>query len=269
MIGYSDSNKDGGFIASNWELYKAQVRLTVLGKHLGVPIAFFHGRGGSVSRGRRADPSRHRGPAAGLDQRTLPHHRAGRGRLVQICQPRHGLLSDGAAGGLGLRARPALGRQRQRLAGRTRRRAGGASAAPLGPPMSTCSRPTASSTTSRPPARWTRSRCSISLAPARRFGAKALSDLRAIPWVFAWSQNRHVITGWYGVGLGDEELHRRSRRTGRSAAAAALQGCPVFRSSSPRPDEVEKTLMMVDLEIAPATMPASCRTRASGPASSA
>ncbi|MFC6050783.1 phosphoenolpyruvate carboxylase, partial [Methylobacterium hispanicum] len=51
MIGYSDSNKDGGFVASNWELYKAQARLTVLGKHAGVPIAFFHGRGGSVSRG--------------------------------------------------------------------------------------------------------------------------------------------------------------------------------------------------------------------------
>ncbi len=51
MIGYSDSNKDGGFVASNWELYKAQDKLTQLGKASGVPIAFFHGRGGSVSRG--------------------------------------------------------------------------------------------------------------------------------------------------------------------------------------------------------------------------
>ncbi len=51
MIGYSDSNKDGGFLASNWELYKAQVKLTRLGQELKVPISFFHGRGGSVSRG--------------------------------------------------------------------------------------------------------------------------------------------------------------------------------------------------------------------------
>ena len=51
MIGYSDSNKDGGFLTSNWELYKAQIKLTRLGKECGVPIAFFHGRGGSVSRG--------------------------------------------------------------------------------------------------------------------------------------------------------------------------------------------------------------------------
>src|SRR3989475_7017544 len=51
MIGYSDSNKDGGFLTSNWELAKAQGKLTRLGQECGVPIAFFHGRGGSVSRG--------------------------------------------------------------------------------------------------------------------------------------------------------------------------------------------------------------------------
>ncbi|MGH6866182.1 MAG: phosphoenolpyruvate carboxylase, partial [Methyloceanibacter sp.] len=51
MIGYSDSNKDGGFVASNWELAKAQVNLTRVGVEAGTPIAFFHGRGGSVSRG--------------------------------------------------------------------------------------------------------------------------------------------------------------------------------------------------------------------------
>src|SRR5205085_546260 len=51
MIGYSDSNKDGGFLSSNWELTKAQLRLTRLGRECGIPVAFFHGRGGSVSRG--------------------------------------------------------------------------------------------------------------------------------------------------------------------------------------------------------------------------
>ncbi|MFY9835565.1 MAG: phosphoenolpyruvate carboxylase, partial [Xanthobacteraceae bacterium] len=51
MIGYSDSNKDGGFVTSNWELAKAQSKLTSLGEESGIAIAFFHGRGGSVSRG--------------------------------------------------------------------------------------------------------------------------------------------------------------------------------------------------------------------------
>ena len=51
MVGYSDSNKDGGYFAANWELAKAQVALARLGREHGVTIAFFHGRGGSVSRG--------------------------------------------------------------------------------------------------------------------------------------------------------------------------------------------------------------------------
>ena len=46
MIGYSDSNKDGGFFASNWELSKAQTKITRLGKELGVPMAFFQGAAG-------------------------------------------------------------------------------------------------------------------------------------------------------------------------------------------------------------------------------
>ena len=51
MIGYSDSNKDGGYLTAHWELAKAQSSLTRLGREHGVAIAFFHGRGGSVSRG--------------------------------------------------------------------------------------------------------------------------------------------------------------------------------------------------------------------------
>jgi phosphoenolpyruvate carboxylase len=49
MIGYSDSNKDGGFLASNWELAKVQTRLTKTGSDSGIPIAFFHGRGRSAA----------------------------------------------------------------------------------------------------------------------------------------------------------------------------------------------------------------------------
>ncbi len=51
MLGYSDSNKDGGYLASCWNLYKAQKDLTAMGKKLGVNITFMHGRGGTVGRG--------------------------------------------------------------------------------------------------------------------------------------------------------------------------------------------------------------------------
>ena len=51
MIGYSDSNKDGGYFTANWELNRAQASLTRVGNEAGIPVSFFHGRGGSVSRG--------------------------------------------------------------------------------------------------------------------------------------------------------------------------------------------------------------------------
>jgi len=82
MIGYSDSNKDGGFVASNWELAKAQSQLTRVGAETGTAIAFFHGRGGSGLKRRRAHRPRHRRPACRLDQGALPRHRAGRGGVL-------------------------------------------------------------------------------------------------------------------------------------------------------------------------------------------
>ncbi|WP_147048733.1 phosphoenolpyruvate carboxylase, partial [Methylobacterium gnaphalii] len=83
--------------------------------------------------------------------------------------------------------------------------------------------------------------------PARRFGAKSLDDLRAIPWVFAWSQNRHVITGWYGVGSGLQSFIEVRGEGGERQLKRLFEESRVFRLVL---DEVEKTLLMVDLDIA-------------------
>ena len=127
MIGYSDSNKDGGFFASNWELSKAQSQLTKVSNETGVKIAFFHGRGGSVSPRRGADRPRHRGATCGLDPREISRHRAGRGGLLQICQSRYRRLSARALGCERVRACAEVGaRGRAEATARDRRRHGGA-----------------------------------------------------------------------------------------------------------------------------------------------
>ncbi|MEZ5797539.1 MAG: phosphoenolpyruvate carboxylase, partial [Paracoccaceae bacterium] len=87
----------------------------------------------------------------------------------------------------------------------------------------------------------------IGSRPARRFGAASLADLRAIPWVFAWSQNRHMISGWYGFG----SAIRAFRQVRGPAADRLLAGMfgqhRLFRLMV---DEIEKALMLTDMGIA-------------------
>jgi phosphoenolpyruvate carboxylase len=83
--------------------------------------------------------------------------------------------------------------------------------------------------------------------PTRRFGAKSLGDLRAIPWVFAWSQNRHFVPGWYGVGSGIETFLEVRGARGEALLRRMFEESRLFRLVM---DEVEKTLNYVDLSIA-------------------
>src|SRR4030095_14421751 len=83
--------------------------------------------------------------------------------------------------------------------------------------------------------------------PARRFGAQSLSDLRAIPWVFAWSQNRHFVPGWFGVGSGILTFLQVRGQRGSSLLERMFNDSRLFRLIV---DEVEKTLSYVDLDLA-------------------
>ncbi len=82
--------------------------------------------------------------------------------------------------------------------------------------------------------------------PARRFGAKTLSDLRAIPWVFAWTQNRHLVPGWYGVGTALETFINERGDEGKLLIQTMFKESRLFRLII---DEVEKTLSLVDLQV--------------------
>ncbi len=203
MIGYSDSNKDGGFLSSNWELFKAQNRLAKVGDEAGIPIAFFHGRGGSVSRG--GLPTAHAiaaQPAGSIRGRfrvteqgeVVSFKYANRGTAAYQMEVlaagvfEHALMSERDEA---LAPRAEFDEAMEALSGA----AHAAYAGLIGHPGLLAYFQAASPLDEI-------SLLNIGSRPARRFGARSLSDLRAIPWVFAWSQNRHVITGWYGVGSG-------------------------------------------------------------------
>ena len=79
--------------------------------------------------------------------------------------------------------------------------------------------------------------------PTRRFGAKGIQDLRAIPWVFAWSQNRHVVTGWFGLGSALETLLKEDS----ALLTDMFKKSRGFRLAL---DETEKSLYLADMDIA-------------------
>jgi phosphoenolpyruvate carboxylase len=83
----------------------------------------------------------------------------------------------------------------------------------------------------------------IGSRPARRTGARSLKDLRAIPWVFAWAQNRHIVTGWYGVGSALQTFLQVRGDDGLALLRRMFEQSRLFRLIV---DEVEKTLLLVD-----------------------
>jgi phosphoenolpyruvate carboxylase len=248
MIGYSDSNKDGGYFAANWELYKAQVKLTRLGEELGTPIAFFHGRGGSVSRGGaptgRAIAAQ---PAASINGR---FRLTEQGEVVSFKYANRGT----AAYQIELLASSVLEHSLKSQKEQALVPVGEfdeAMEAISGPSMAAYRRlidhPMLLPYYQMASPLEEISLLNLGSRPARRFGARTIGDLRAIPWVFAWTQNRHFVPGWFGMGSGLETfLHVRGDR-GEALLRRMFRDSRLFRLIA---DEVEKTLCQVDLAMA-------------------
>lgn len=201
MVGYSDSNKDAGIIASQWALQKAQAALARVSQEAGLNVEFFHGRGGTISRG--AGPT-HRFlealPAGSLtgSMRLTEQGETIAQKYANIPTAAYNLelLLAGVGGTSLLRGKapsepPVLAPIMEKLSNASMM----AYRALLELPGFLEFHRQATPMDALENAR-------IGSRPTRRTGATSLADLRAIPWVFSWTQARFYLTGWFGVGSG-------------------------------------------------------------------
>ncbi len=208
MVGYSDSTKDGGYLAACWGLYRAQSQLQAVAEKQGVALTFFHGRGGSLGRGG--------GPAARGILSLPPEALDGSLRLTEqgevlaeryddtqvafrhLEQVAWATLTASALPGV--QVKPVWREMIEELSERSYTAYRElvdqpgfiqffASATPIDEIEN----------------------LPIGSRPARRRGERTLGDLRAIPWVFSWTQNRCLIPAWYGLGTALAEVKYRDR----------------------------------------------------------
>ena len=246
MLGYSDSNKDSGFLSSNWEIHQAQIALQDLASRHGVALRLFHGRGGSVGRGG--------GPA----YQAILAQPSGtlRGR-IKITEQGEVLASKYSLPELALYnletfttavlqnslvtnqldATPSWNQLMTRLAGRSREHYRAL----------VHDNPDLVAFFQQVTPIEEISKLQISSRPARRkSGAKDLSSLRAIPWVFGWTQSRFLLPSWFGVGTA-LAAEVESDADQLDLLRRLHQRWPFFRMLI---SKVEMTLSKVDLELA-------------------
>tara|TARA_Y100001968_G_scaffold251839_1_gene237125 strand:+ start:15004 stop:18012 length:3009 start_codon:yes stop_codon:yes gene_type:complete len=246
MLGYSDSNKDSGFLSSNWEIHKAQIALQDLASRQGVALRLFHGRGGSVGRGGGpayqailAQPS---GTLQGrikiteqgevlASKYSLPELALYNLETVTTAVLQNSLVTNK------LDATPSWNDLMTRLAARSREHY--RALVHENPDLVAFFQEVTPIEEI--------SKLQISSRPARRKrGAKDLSSLRAIPWVFGWTQSRFLLPSWFGVGTAlSKELESDPDQI--LLLKVLHQRWPFFRMLI---SKAEMTLSKVDLEVA-------------------
>ncbi|MDV7351854.1 phosphoenolpyruvate carboxylase [Rhodococcus oxybenzonivorans] len=206
MLGYSDSNKDGGYLAANWALYRAELDLVEAARKTGIRLRLFHGRGGTVGRGGgpsyEAILAQPPGAVAGslriTEQGEVIAAKYAEPRLAQrnletlLAATLEATLLD--VEGLGAAAEPAY-RVLDELAALARRAyselvhdtPGFVQYFEMSTPVAEIGA------------------LNIGSRPASRKQTTSIADLRAIPWVLSWSQSRVMLPGWYGTGSAFEQ----------------------------------------------------------------
>ncbi|HEX9617530.1 MAG TPA: phosphoenolpyruvate carboxylase [Anaerolineales bacterium] len=249
MIGYSDSNKDGGYLAANWALYQAQENIARLCREHSLKLTLFHGRGGTVARGggpaNRAIRSQ---PAGTIDGR---FRLTEQGEIIASRyanrQLAHRHLEQIVSAVL-LASSPVTTNSEREVPDEWREVMNTMSAAAL-----TVYRDLVYGTPgfldywrfATPLDEITR--LSIGSRPAsRQIGSLGVEKIRAIPWVFSWMQSRFNLPGWYGLGSGLEALWTEKAES-LPLVREMYANWPFFRALL---DNAEMSLLKADMGIA-------------------
>ena len=241
MIGYSDSTKDGGYLTANWELYRAQAGLYEVAAARGVRLIFFHGRGGSLGRGG--------GPAARGIESLPPGTVNGAIRVTEQGEVLADRYDDP----------PIAFRHLEQLVSATLRVTARedypdtSAGERILEQLSATAFETYRELVDDPGFAEYYAHATpleeiigmpIASRPARRTGRLSLADLRAIPWVFAWTQSRHLVPAWYGLGTACEQY---AQAHGWEPLEELYRTWPFFEATM---DNAALALAKVDVDIA-------------------
>ncbi|AGY57803.1 phosphoenolpyruvate carboxylase [Gloeobacter kilaueensis] len=246
MLGYSDSNKDSGFLASNWEIFQAQQHIEQVARRHGVQLRIFHGRGGSVGRGGgpayQAILAQPDGTVSGrikiteqgevlASKYSLPELAAFNIETVVAAVVQASLLPASPPGSRSWELRM---QELSDVARRTYReliyeQEGFIDFFCHVTPIDEIAQ------------------LQISSRPARREGRRDLASLRAIPWVFSWTQSRFLLPSWYGVGTALAGFIDCNYERNLAELRSMYRNWPFFRAAL---SKVEMTIAKVDLGLA-------------------
>ncbi|MCV7098893.1 phosphoenolpyruvate carboxylase [Mycobacterium palustre] len=206
MLGYSDSNKDGGYLTANWAVYRAELTLVEVARKTGIRLRLFHGRGGTVGRGGGPSYQAILAQPPGAVNGSLRLTEQGEVIAAKYAEPelaRRNLESLVAATlestlldveGLGDAAEPAYAVLDEVAALAHRAYAELVHETPGFVDYFKASTPVSEIGS-----------LNIGSRPTSRKPTESISDLRAIPWVLAWTQSRVMLPGWYGTGSAFEQ----------------------------------------------------------------
>ena len=247
MLGYSDSNKDGGFLTSGWELYRAEVALVEVSARHSLRLRLFHGRGGSVGRGGGPTFQAILAQPKGAVQGQIRLTEQGEVIAAKYGNPEVGRrnLEVLLSATLVATAEPAI--SEPRLVSFTE------ALAALSEEAYAAYRDLIYETPRFDDYFWASTviteiaALNLGSRPASRAKGRSIRDLRAIPWVFSWAQCRTMLPGWYGFGTAVEHLSRKHGEPFIRLLQRMFEDWPVFSTLLSNMDMV---LAKADMRIA-------------------